>query len=226
MDGVPDCVIYFNTSEEICTKRCIERAKTSGRADDTEEIILKRLRTYSEMSKPVVEFYKGKGKVIEIDGGKDQQEVWDTTKNALTAIQQDIVYSQQRESVFSYVLCTPWDIIQTNDTYSYIAMNKILAKKAKNDQKVTPHQLYKPLIVVGPSGVGKGTLITKFTELHKEKFGFSVSYTTRTPREGEKHGVHYYFIQKHDFWTMIEKDEFIEHCEVHGNFYGTSKRQI
>jgi adenylate kinase family enzyme len=51
--------------------RCIERAKTSGRADDTEEIIIKRLRIYNEMSKPVVEFYKGNGKVIEIDGGKD-----------------------------------------------------------------------------------------------------------------------------------------------------------
>ena len=87
-------------------------------------------------------------------------------------------------------------------------------------------KLYKPLVVVGPSGVGKGTLITKFTEKHKEKFGFSVSFTTRGPREGEKDGVHYNFVKKEDFLAMIKRDEFIEYCEVHGNFYGTSKKQI
>lgn len=69
--GAPDSVIYFNTSEDVCTQRCLQRAKSSGRADDTEEVIVKRLRTYNEMSKPVIEFYKGKNKVIEIDGGKD-----------------------------------------------------------------------------------------------------------------------------------------------------------
>jgi guanylate kinase len=102
-------------------------------------------------------------------------------------------------------------------------MNKILTKRAISGSKIFAPKLYKPLIVVGPSGVGKGTLITKFTELHKEKFGFSVSYTTRTPREGEKDGVHYFFVAKDDFSKMIENDGFIEHCEVHGNFYGTSK---
>jgi adenylate kinase family enzyme len=45
--GVPNSVLYFNTSEEICTARCLERAKTSGRVDDTEEIIRKRLQTYN-----------------------------------------------------------------------------------------------------------------------------------------------------------------------------------
>jgi adenylate kinase family enzyme len=84
--GPPDSVLYFNASEEICTKRCLERAKTSGRVDDTEEIIIKRLRTYNEMSKPVVELYKGKNKVDEIDGGKDLHEVWEATKKAVTPL--------------------------------------------------------------------------------------------------------------------------------------------
>ena len=69
-------------------------------------------------------------------------------------------------------------------------------------------------------------MITKFTEKHKEKFGFSVSFTTREPREGEKDGVHYNFVKKEIFLAMIKRDEFIEYCEVHGNFYGTSKNQI
>jgi len=67
--GPAHSVLYFNTSEDICSKRCLERAKTSGRVDDTEEIIVKRLRTYNEMSKPVVDMFKSKNKVIEIDGG-------------------------------------------------------------------------------------------------------------------------------------------------------------
>ena len=81
--GEPATVLYFNTSEKICTERCLERAKTSGRVDDTEEIILKRLRTYNDMSKPVVELYKKKGKVVEVDGGKDQQAVWEDTKKGM-----------------------------------------------------------------------------------------------------------------------------------------------
>ena len=72
---------------------------------------MKRLRTYNEMSKPVVDLYKGKNKVIEIDGGKDQHEVWEATKKAVSSLQKDIVYSQVRESVFSYVVCTPWDLL-------------------------------------------------------------------------------------------------------------------
>jgi len=64
----PSAVLYFNTSEKLCIERCLERAKTSGRADDTEEIITKRIQTYNAHSKPVVEFYKKQKKVIEVDG--------------------------------------------------------------------------------------------------------------------------------------------------------------
>ena len=87
-------------------------------------------------------------------------------------------------------------------------------------------QSYQPLIIVGPSGVGKSTLISKLTELHKDSFGFSVSYTTRKMREGEKHGVNYFYISVEEFKGMIEKDQFVEWFEVHGNFYGTSKTYI
>jgi len=78
--GVPHSVLFFNTPEKICAERCLERAKTSGRADDTEEIILKRLRTYNEMSTPVVALYKKKNLVVEVDGSKDAATVWGMTK--------------------------------------------------------------------------------------------------------------------------------------------------
>jgi adenylate kinase family enzyme len=79
----PQTVLFINTSEKICTERCMERAKTSGRVDDTEEIILKRLRTYNDMSRPVVDLYKKKGLVLEVDGGKDKEIVWEEVKKGL-----------------------------------------------------------------------------------------------------------------------------------------------
>ena len=66
------------------------------------------------------------------------------------------------------------------------------------------------MIIVGPSGVGKSTLITALKEKYPDKFGFSVSHTTRGPREGEEHGVNYYYIEKEEFEGMVAKDDFIE----------------
>jgi adenylate kinase family enzyme len=73
----------FTSILRICTERCLERAKTSGRADDTEEIILKRIRTYNDHSKPVVELYKKRKLVLEVDGAKDAAAVWDMTKKGM-----------------------------------------------------------------------------------------------------------------------------------------------
>lgn len=79
----------------------------------------------------------------------------------------------------------------------------------------------KALVIVGPSGVGKGTLINKLTE-NSDQFGFSVSHTTRQPRTGEKHGEHYFFTTKEQFAKEIAEGRFLEYAEVHGNLYGTS----
>ena len=85
---------------------------------------------------------------------------------------------------------------------------------------------YKPVIIVGPSGVGKGTLIDHLFSLYPHSFKFSVSFTTRKAREGEVNGVHYNFVTKEQFQEMIDKDDFIEWCWVHENMYGTAKSQI
>lgn len=128
--------------------------------------------------------------------------------------------------MFSYVVATPWDLTEQNMP-SMIHQNRVLALKEVNQDfrsvKLPDPLLYKPLVVSGPSGVGKGTLLDKLTEKYNNKFGFSVSYCTRAARPGEEHGVHYFFITKEAFKAMIDQDAFIEHCEVHGNFYGTSK---
>ncbi|MGN0193069.1 MAG: guanylate kinase [Candidatus Gastranaerophilaceae bacterium] len=77
-------------------------------------------------------------------------------------------------------------------------------------------------VIAGSSGVGKGTLIKEFLKKHPE-VRLSVSTTTRNPRPGEVHGVHYFFVSKDDFLKMVENEEFLEHAEFGGNFYGTGK---
>eukprot|EP00429_Kryptoperidinium_foliaceum_P008099 CAMPEP_0176024218 /NCGR_PEP_ID=MMETSP0120_2-20121206/11831_1 /TAXON_ID=160619 /ORGANISM="Kryptoperidinium foliaceum, Strain CCMP 1326" /LENGTH=672 /DNA_ID=CAMNT_0017357395 /DNA_START=9 /DNA_END=2027 /DNA_ORIENTATION=- len=77
-------------------------------------------------------------------------------------------------------------------------------------------------IVTGPSGVGKSTLINKLMAEFPGRFGFAVSHTTREPRPGEQDGVHYHFVSREDMERFIQAGLFIEHAEVHGNYYGTS----
>jgi len=79
-----------------------------------------------------------------------------------------------------------------------------------------------PLVICGPSGVGKGTLIGKLLQDFPGTFGFSVSHTTRAPRPGETDGVDYHFTTVAEMEAAISRGEFLEHANVHGNFYGTS----
>ncbi|KAF1327062.1 Guanylate kinase, partial [Globisporangium splendens] len=83
-----------------------------------------------------------------------------------------------------------------------------------------------PLVIAGPSGVGKGTLINKLLQQYPHLFGFSVSHTTRGPREGEVDGVAYHFKPKEQVQEEIDAGLFLEHAQVHGNIYGTSKRAV
>ncbi len=83
----------------------------------------------------------------------------------------------------------------------------------------------RPFIISAPSGTGKTSVLTKAREI-LPILTFSVSYTTRTPRETEKDGIDYFFISKPKFQKMIKQGEFIEWAEVFGNYYGTSKKFI
>ncbi|XXG56514.1 hypothetical protein AAC387_Pa03g3901 [Persea americana] len=80
----------------------------------------------------------------------------------------------------------------------------------------------KPVVISGPSGVGKGTLINKLMNEFPSTFGFSVSHTTRAPREKEKNGVHYHFTERSIMEKDIRDGKFLESAHVHGNLYGTS----
>lgn len=80
-------------------------------------------------------------------------------------------------------------------------------------------------VIAGPSGVGKGTLVSMLRKNHSE-ISLSVSATTRNPRPGEIDGVHYIFLTKTDFQNRIESGEFLEWAEFSGNYYGTNKKFV
>lgn len=80
----------------------------------------------------------------------------------------------------------------------------------------------KIIIVVAPSGTGKTTLIEKILT-HFSTLEWSVSYTTRSIREGEVHGEDYFFISTEEFKEKIDANHFAEWALVHGNYYGTDK---
>ncbi|KAG6001515.1 hypothetical protein E4U54_001065 [Claviceps lovelessii] len=88
-----------------------------------------------------------------------------------------------------------------------------------------PHDR-RPLIISGPSGVGKGTLYKRLFDNHPDTFCLSVSHTTRGPRPGEQDGVDYHFVTSEAFEDLIARDGFVEHAKFGGNRYGTSKMTI
>jgi guanylate kinase len=83
----------------------------------------------------------------------------------------------------------------------------------------------KLFIFSAASGTGKTSLAKALVESTPE-FAFSVSHTTRAPRPGEQHGVHYYYVTREEFDRMVANGEFVEHATVFGNSYGTSKQAI
>ena len=80
----------------------------------------------------------------------------------------------------------------------------------------------KLFVISGSSGVGKGTVIKEFLRKHPD-FRLSISCTTRGKREGEEHGVNYFFLTQEEFKNCIANNEFLEWAEFSGNHYGTKK---
>jgi len=78
-------------------------------------------------------------------------------------------------------------------------------------------------IISAPSGSGKSTLVGKLFKMVRN-LDFSVSYTTRPPRGSEQNGKEYFFVSRKQFEAMIAADEFLEHADVFGNYYGTARR--
>ncbi|MGE8204139.1 guanylate kinase [Heyndrickxia sp. NPDC080065] len=77
------------------------------------------------------------------------------------------------------------------------------------------------IVLSGPSGVGKGTVRKAIFSQGNTKFEYSISMTTRKPREGEVDGVDYFFKSREEFEALIKQDKLLEYAEYVGNYYGT-----
>ncbi|MEO0684585.1 MAG: guanylate kinase [Cyanobacteria bacterium J06649_11] len=103
-------------------------------------------------------------------------------------------------------------------------MMQVLSTKtgATTTELLSPGKL---IVLTGPSGVGKGTLMRLLLSRHPE-LNYSISATTRPPRPGEVDGKDYYFIDRSKFQRLIEKGEFLEWAEFAGNLYGTPRKPV
>lgn len=81
------------------------------------------------------------------------------------------------------------------------------------------------IVLSGPSGSGKGTLVNEYVKNFEDVF-VSISATTRAPREGEKHGVNYYYMSVEEFEEKINENGFLEHAQFCGNYYGTPRDKV
>lgn len=103
--------------------------------------------------------------------------------------------------------------------------NELLEEALSTEPTLQSQSMTSVFIISAPSGSGKSTLVARLLA-SDPGLRFSVSYTTRTPRGNEKPGENYIYISRKEFLTRIGQDEFLEHAEVFGNFYGTSREVL
>jgi guanylate kinase len=102
-------------------------------------------------------------------------------------------------------------------------MMQVLSIKSATTKEIQSHG--KLIVLTGPSGVGKGTLMRSLLTCHPELY-YSISATTRTPRSGEVDGKHYHFISRSKFEKLVANGEFLEWAEFAGNYYGTPRAAV
>ncbi|PWN51661.1 P-loop containing nucleoside triphosphate hydrolase protein, partial [Violaceomyces palustris] len=84
----------------------------------------------------------------------------------------------------------------------------------------------RPIVLSGPSGVGKSTLLKRLFQEFPDDFGFSVSHTTRQPRQGETRGESYHYVTEKEFLDLVDKGAFLEHAKFGDNRYGTTVKAV
>lgn len=115
---------------------------------------------------------------------------------------------------------------QTAFTRSLSSTRTLAAAAAASMASTTASANLRPVVISGPSGTGKSTLLKKLFEEFPDSFGFSVSHTTRSPRTGEENGKAYHFVTREQFLKLVDENAFIEHAEFSKNMYGTSIQAV
>ncbi|MCJ1234074.1 hypothetical protein MMC14_002032 [Varicellaria rhodocarpa] len=105
-------------------------------------------------------------------------------------------------------------------------MAPTVAKRRVNAETTEATQKHRPVVISGPSGTGKSTILKRLFAAYPDTFGFSVSHTTRVPRAGEQNGREYTFTTPETFLALAHSGGFIEHAVFGGNHYGTSVEAV
>jgi THO complex subunit 1 len=190
---------------------------------------LDRLKDPKRYQIPSFRSFKNKIELddMDIDMARD-----DEAKNA--AIESKASKSWRALRIASTTNLTSFDKIEKSDKIDAIfqeeakteeADNNVDEETLDNEDAVMPKDL-RPIVISGPSGVGKGTLISMLLEKHGSVLGRKPSHTTRPERAGEVHGQHYFFVAKEAYDVLRDGDEFIEYNNFNGYDYGTSRKVV
>lgn len=125
----------------------------------------------------------------------------------------------EMKNILSDFMCAVL-VEKPDDVFAFAKIYFESNRPTKTKRDPTKH--YKPVVVGGPPGAGKGTLIKMLMKAYPNNFGFAISHTSREPRPGEEDGVHYHFSQREEIISSIRSGKFIEWAEIQGAFYGTS----
>lgn len=190
---------------------------------------LDRLKDPSRYRLPEIKQFKGKiaDDEFEIDLAKDEE-----SKNI--AIESKASKSWRALRIASMTKLASFDKIDASDKIDEVFHDHVKPEEPTingEDDAVEGEEILlpkdrRPIVISGPSGVGKGTLVKMLLERHPKALGRKASHTTRPPREGEVHGVHYFFVTKEEYDVMRDGDQFTEYNNYNGSDYGTSKKVI
>jgi THO complex subunit 1 len=190
---------------------------------------LERLKDPSRYQLPSYKTFQSK---IDLDDMDIDMAMDEEVKNA--AVESKASKSWRALRIASGTKLVAFDKIERSDKIDDIFRDDVKAEEqvtngdeeaVDNEETFLPKDR-RPIAVSGPSGVGKGTLVTMLMEKHAKVLGKKASHTTRQPREGEVHSQHYFFVSKDEYNVMRDGDQFIEYNNFNGNDYGTSQKVV
>jgi THO complex subunit 1 len=187
---------------------------------------LERLKDPSRYQIPSVKSFESR---IQLDDMDIEMPKDDESKNA--AIERKASKSWKALRIASTTKLVAFDKIDKDDQIDAIFQEHAKGEEqAANAEEELVESAFskdrRPIVISGPSGVGKTKLITMLMDKHAKVFGKKASHTTRAPREGEVHGQHYYFVTKEEYDVLRDGDQFLELNNFNGNDYGTSKKIV
>jgi THO complex subunit 1 len=191
---------------------------------------LERLKDPSRYQVPSIKSFQNKIELddMDIDMGRDEE-----SKNAAIEAKASKTWRAFRIAGTSKLVA--FDKIEKSDKIDAIFEDNIKAEELaghgdegdiQDGEEPTFPKDRRPIVISGPSGVGKGTLVSMLLKKHGRVLGKKASHTTRPPREGEVHSTHYFFVTKEEYDQIRDSDDFLELNNFNGNDYGTSRKVL